>query len=218
MKVLFFGDSITDAGRDYTALYGEKSYGCGYVKYTATALKKQGFTEKDIINRGINGNRIVDLYARIKADCWNLNPDVISILIGVNDVWHEIEGGNGVEIDRFEKVYRMLIEDTKAVLPNVKILLCEPFVLPGESTSYDENKWKKFLSVYDYAAVVKKLAKEYGLCFIPLQNTLTETARKTDPYLLLFDGVHPAETGAKIIAEEWLKAFKEIKLKEDTRR
>ena len=77
------------------------------MKYVAEGLYARGFAEADLINRGISGNRIVDLYARIKVDCWNHEPDFISILIGVNDVWHEVDGKNGVELDRFEKMYRI---------------------------------------------------------------------------------------------------------------
>lgn len=209
MKILFYGDSITDAGRDYATDHEEKSYGYGYVKYVVENLLKDGYTREDLINRGISGNRIVDLYARVKADCWNHKPDLISILIGVNDVWHEIQGKNGVEIDRFEKVYRMLIEDTKAKLPNAQLLLLEPFVLKGTATVNEGDKWQKFLAVYDYAAVVKKLAEDYGLPFVTLQDKLTaaENAGETD---LLSDGVHPAERGAKLIAEAWLKTFNSL--------
>lgn len=210
MKILFYGDSITDACRNRETEFGLGSYGDGYVKYVVEGLLSDGYKSEDLINRGIGGNRIVDLYARVKVDCWNHNPDLISILIGVNDVWHEIEQGNGVELDRFEKVYRMLIEDTKAKLPNVKILLCEPFILKGSGTVNDGDKWQKFLAVYDYAAVAKKLADEYGLYYLPLQDKFTEAenAGATD---LLKDGVHPMERGAKLIANEWLKIFKQIK-------
>lgn len=207
MKVLFYGDSITDAGRNYTLLHGEEAMGRGYVKYAAAGLKERGFAEEDLINRGISGNRIVDLYARIKVDCWNHKPDFISILIGVNDVWHELDNQNGVELDRFEKMYRILIEDTKKALPNVKMMLCEPFVLEGLATS---AKWEQFLEVYKYAEVVQKLAKEYGLYFLPLQETLTKAAANATAAEYLADGVHPAEKGAKLIANEWLKAFDEI--------
>ena len=207
MKVLFYGDSITDAGRNYTLLHGEEAMGRGYVKYAATGLKERGFAEEDLINRGISGNRIVDLYARIKVDCWNHKPDFISILIGVNDVWHELDNQNGVELDRFEKMYRILIEDTKKALPNVKMMLCEPFILEGTATS---AKWEQFLEVYKYAEVVQKLAKEYGLYFLPLQETLTKAAANATAAEYLADGVHPAEAGAKLIANEWLKAFDKI--------
>ena len=207
MKILFYGDSITDAGRDYTKLHGEEAMGKGYVKYAAAGLKERGFTDEDLINRGISGNRIVDLYARIKLDCWNHQPDFLSILIGVNDVWHEVEFNNGVELDRFEKMYRILIEDTKKVLPNIQIMLCEPFVLEGLATS---AKFDQFLEVYKYAEVVKKLAAEYGLYYLPLQETISKAAASATVEEYLTDGVHPAEAGAKLIASEWLKAFDKI--------
>jgi len=207
MKVLFYGDSITDAGRDFGKLYGEDAMGHGYVKYAAVGLKERGLSDEEIVNRGISGNRIVDLYARIKVDCWNHNPDLISILIGVNDVWHEIGGNNGVELDRFEKVYRMLIEDTKKALPNVKMMLCEPFVLMGSAT---REAFDRFEAVYQYAEVVKKLANEYGLYFLPLQEALDKASNDADTQTYLADGVHPAEAGAKLIASEWLKAFDNI--------
>ena len=206
MKVLFYGDSITDAGRNRDLLYGEESLGFGYVKYAAEGLRERGFAEEEIINRGISGNRIVDLYARIKADCWNHKPDFISVLIGVNDVWHEIEHQNGVELDRFEKMYRFLIEDTKKALPGVTMILCEPFVLKGPATT---EKFDRFMEVYKYAEVVKKLAEEYGLYYLPLQETLTKTAGDNETEYLS-DGVHPAVAGAKLIANEWLNAFDKI--------
>ena len=207
MKILFYGDSITDAGRDYTLLHGEEAMGKGYVKYVAAGLKERGFSDEDMINRGISGHRIVDLYARIKADCWNHEPDFISILIGVNDVWHEIANKNGVELDRFEKMYRILIEDTKKALPNVKMMLCEPFVLEGTETS---NYFDQFMEVYKYAEVVKKLAEEYGLYFLPLQEQLSKAAANATAAEYLRDGVHPAKAGAELIASEWLKAFDKI--------
>ena len=206
MKILFYGDSITDAGRDYTKLHGEEAMGKGYVKYAVADLKERGFTDEDLLNRGISGNRIVDLYARIKLDCWNHQPDFLSILIGVNDIWHELAIQNGVELDRFEKMYRILIEDTKKVLPNIKIMLCEPFVLEGAATN---EKWEQFLDVYKYAAVVKKLAEEYDLYFLPLQEKLSQ-AMANGVENVLSDGVHPAKAGAEIIASEWLKKFDEI--------
>jgi lysophospholipase L1-like esterase len=211
MKILFFGDSITDAGRDRETDFQPESYGNGYVKYVVEHLLANGYKTEDLINRGISGNRIVDLYARIKSDCWNLQPDFISILIGVNDVWHEIGHDNGVELDRFEKVYRMLIEDTQAKLPNVKLMLCEPFVVQGEATIYKEGIWERFLAVYDYAATVEKLAKEYGLAYLPLQQKISAAAEKQGAATILRDGVHPADDGAKLIATEWLNKFEEIK-------
>ena len=79
MKILFYGDSITDAGRDRETTYEPASYGYGYVKYIVESLNAENAAGYDLINRGISGNRIVDLYARIKVDCWNHNPDLLSI-------------------------------------------------------------------------------------------------------------------------------------------
>ncbi len=207
MKVIFYGDSITDAGRSYQVDFQPDCYGQGYVKYAIEALMTENPETYVLYNRGISGNRIVDLYARIKADVWNLQPDVLSILIGVNDVWHELGGNNGVDIVRFEKMYRILLDDTLERFPNLKILLCEPFILKGSATI---EKWEEFLQVKDYAKVVKNLANEYGLYFLPLQDALDKAAECNDAEYYAADGVHPTEEGAKLIAAEWLKAFRKI--------
>ena len=207
MKIVLYGDSITDASRAREVDYQLASYGFGYPSFIAGELLNENPNGYEIINRGISGNRIVDLYARIKKDLWNLEPDVISILIGVNDVWHEIAHKNGVELHRFEKVYRMLLEDTKEVLPNAKIVLVEPFFLKGTATQ--GSNAKGFEAVYEYAKVVKKLADELNFTFVPLQEKLTEGALKDGAEYYLKDGVHPDEGGINLIANEWIKAFKE---------
>ena len=210
MKILFFGDSITDAGRNRempTHLYG---LGCGYVRIVADRLLGENPFAHEIINKGISGNRIVDLYARIKSDVWNLQPDLISILIGINDIWHEIANENGVDINRFEKIYRAIIEDTKKALPGVKMILCEPFVLEGLATVEEgTDKFARFCEVYEYAKVVKKLAEEFDLPFVSLQDKFTNAAKKHSAAAYLHDGVHPHIAGAKLIADEWVKVFQE---------
>ena len=212
MKILFFGDSITDADRKRNDDSYITALGTGYVRVVADRLQGREPDKYEIINRGINGNRVVDLYARIKSDVWNLQPDVLSILIGINDIWHEINYGNGVDIKRFENVYRMLLADTKKVLPNTKMILCEPFVLEGIATCNTEenaNRYERFCEVYQYAKVVEKLAKEFDIPFLPLQQKFTEKANQTKPEHYLADGVHPHIAGATLIADEWLKLFKE---------
>lgn len=205
MKILFYGDSITDAGRNYSASIGDSSsYGFGYVRDAVCALIKDDPQKHVVINRGISGNRIVDLYARIKTDLWNLQPDLISILIGVNDVWHEIGKQNGVELDRFINVYKMLIRDTQKALPNAKIMLIEPFVLKGTAT---EEKYQDFLAVKNYASAVKEIAKEFNFPLVLLQERFDCLAEKFGAPACLYDGVHPTAFGAGVIAEEWLKVF-----------
>lgn len=210
MKILFLGDSITDMSRVRNSDGKVESYGDGYVFLVAGKLLSENPQKYEIINRGISGNRVVDLYARIKGDVWNQQPDVLSILIGVNDVWHELgENPNGVELTRWEKVYRMLIEDTQEKLPNTKIMILEPFVLHGRATDFND-KYEDFQQVKGYAAKAKELAKEYGLTFVPLQEKFDEAAEKYGAQYYLYDGVHPDVAGAALIAGEWLKAFEKM--------
>lgn len=205
MKILLLGDSITDMGRN-REMPNEYpfAYGMGYSFLVTSKLCEDDVSAYDVINRGVSGDRIVDVYARIKKDCWNLKPDVISLLIGVNDLWHEIDHQNGVETERFEKIYSMFIEDTLKVLPNVKIMLLEPFVLHGSAVN---DRFDKFMVIKEYAKIVKKLAEKYSLVFVPLQDTLDEIEKTVDPYRLTFDGIHPMVAGSTIIANEWIKAF-----------
>ena len=137
MKILFFGDSITDAGRARDQDGTSASLGFGYVRSLAGKLLLKDPVKYEIFNRGISGHRIVDLYARVKCDCWNLQPDVLSILIGVNDVWHGVHHENGVEIDRFERMYRMLLEDTKKEVE----FLCNKYPLYKAVNVYGEREF-----------------------------------------------------------------------------
>ena len=209
MKILFFGDSITDACRARESTYVPAlNLGCGFVQHVAGRLCEKSPTDYEIVNTGIAGNRVVDLYARVKQDCWDHAPDLISILIGVNDVWHDAMHGDGEGLDRFARVYRMMLEDTIAKLPDARILLCEPFVLKTGAT---EDAWDGFATCTAYAEVVGNLAKEYGLYFLPLQQKINEAAAKHGAESILFDGVHPSLAGAVLIANEWLKKFETIK-------
>jgi len=181
MKILFFGDSITDMGRNRELNKSTDvwSYGIGYPMFVAGSLYGENPQKYEVLNRGISGNRVVDLYARIKEDVWDLQPDVFSILIGINDVWREIEGKGGVGLDRFEKVYRMLIEDTKKVLPDVKIVLCEPFVLEGCTTvEKGTDRFQRFCEVYKYAEVVKKSCSGIRVVFFAVAGKTERSGAK----------------------------------------
>jgi lysophospholipase L1-like esterase len=209
MKILFFGDSITDAGRARDRDGHIAGLGYGYVNQCAAALAFEDPAKYQIVNRGISGHRVVDLYARVKADVWLEQPDVLSILIGVNDVWHEIASENGVELDRWERIYRTMLQETKERLPNIKIMILEPFILEGSATD-GEERWQKFQAVKEYAKVAKKLAEEFGATFVPLQEKFDEAKARFGGDYYTFDGVHPLAAGAKMIATEWLKAFRKI--------
>ena len=205
MRILFQGDSITDADRSR-----EKDYklGVGYPRLVEASL---GFDEPgkyEFFNRGISGNRVVDLYARIKRDLINLAPDVLSILIGVNDVWHEVQTQNGVDAEKYYKIYCMLIEEIRAALPEIKIMILEPFVLKAEAT---ENAWEIFdAEVRLRAQMARKVAEKYGLRFVPLQEGFDRLAELAPNDYWLRDGVHPTAKGHEFIKREWLRAFAEL--------
>ena len=204
--ILMQGDSITDAGRNRTmeALPGNNhALGNGYANLTAAALLAK-YPEKDlqIYNRGISGNRVVDLYARWKVDTLNLQPDILSILIGVNDVWHERSHANGVEADRFEQIYDLLLEWTFKALPQVNVVLLEPFtMLCGE---VDET-FAADTAVR--AAITRKLAAKYNTEFLPTQQILDEACKRAEPAYWAKDGVHPTPAGHALITEALLKKF-----------
>ena len=144
MKIILFGDSITDMGRDRSLSFAGNAFGCGYSARIAGDLYCKDSAKYTVLNRGISGNRSVDLYARLKEDVWNAKPDLISILIGVNDVWHEIAYEKGVDLARFVKVYRAIIEETREKFPEIKFMLMEPFVLKGSAT---QEKFTEFSKV-----------------------------------------------------------------------
>ncbi len=206
MKILFLGDSITDMSRNRETDFFYNSYGFAYPIFVQGELSTKYPKQYEILNKGISGNRVVDLYARIKADCWNHRPDVISIFIGINDVWHGLfEGtGNGVDIERFEKVYRMLIDDTQKALPHAKFILVVPFFLEGSATS---ERMDEFINIYKYADVVRNIAKDYESPIVDLQEKFTSLAKKNGAAYYLYDGVHPTIAASKVIADEWLAVF-----------
>lgn len=206
-KVLFLGDSITDVGRCLTSF--EWILGGGYPTLVSAELGFEYPNEYDFINRGIAGNRVVDLYARIKRDVINMKPDVLSILIGANDVWHDLDGQeNGVDAEKYYKVYCMMIEELKESNPDMQILILEPFALKGFNT---EEHWDVFSDEIEKRAEMSKLvAEKYGLKFVPLKEKFKEAEKISAADRWLVDGVHPTTRGHELIKREWIKAFKEI--------
>lgn len=209
--ILFQGDSITDCGRDKNAFV---STGHGYVRLIKAALGFEQPGKYSYLNRGISGNRVVDLYARIKRDIINLKPDYLSILIGVNDVWHEYVEHNGVSAEKYEKIYDMLIQEIKEELPELKIMLLEPFALPGKSTESTEefpSRWEYFRSEVDLrSAAVKRIAQKHELLFVPLQEVFDKACDIQPASYWLNDGVHPSPYGHELIKREWMKAFESM--------
>lgn len=210
--ILFQGDSITDCGRNREL---DRNRGFGYATMVTGVLSAREPYKYTCYNRGISGNRVVDLYARIRKDMINLKPDYMSILIGINDVWHEYGHQNGVDAEKFEMVYNLMIEELKRDLPNLKIMILEPFVLPGmatESTDEHPDRWEYFTKeTILRREAAKRVAEKQNLLFVPLQEVF-DRANADAPYegYWLWDGVHPTAAGHQLITEQWLKAFEKL--------
>lgn len=212
-NILFQGDSITDFGRNYTDP-NNLCWGWGYVLFVKAILDRKYPQQYTCYNRGCNGNRISDLYARERIDGICLKPAVASFLIGVNDVWHGLDSDNGTTQERFRDVYEMMLEDYLKELPDLKIIIMEPFIVPGENTSATPERFKRFKEdVCERARIARETAEKFGAKFVPLQERLNAEADKYGPEYVLNDGVHPTTFANTIIAEEWVKRFEQFQIK-----
>lgn len=200
--ILFQGDSITDGNRgrsnDLNHIHGH-----GYQYILASEMYADNFDKNiEVINRAISANRISDLYGRWKEDCLALKPTVLSILIGINDLHFLRENGSGSEPERFEKIYRLLLDEVLEQNPDTLIVVMEPFFGVSENEEY--TKYMKE-NLGEYVTVARKIAEEYNAVFVPLQDVFDEYAKTTDIKNLLWDGVHPTTGGHQLIARRWKK-------------
>ena len=159
----------------------------------------------EVINRGISGNRIVDLYARWRIDALNFRPDIISMLIGVNDTGHEICNHNGVEVPRYDMIYRMIMDWTLEANPETKFVLMEPFVFPMGNVN---DEWIKDVNLR--RDVVRKIAEDYKQIFVPLQNVFDAALNEAPQDYWIADGIHPTPAGHRLIQKEWMKAAADL--------
>ncbi|ETT49226.1 GDSL family lipase [Paenibacillus odorifer] len=197
--ILFQGDSITDWGRNHE---DASSLGVGYAMMVAARLGYL-YPEKNLtfINRGIGGNRIVDLQGRWDKDCLDLKPTWVSIYIGINDTWRRFDSGEETTPEQFEASYRDLIERTRKSL-DAKLVLIEPFVLPVPE---DRRTWRQDLDPKIH--IVRELAREYGAPLVPLDGLFAAASVKAEPAYWAYDGVHPTPAGHALIADAWLKTM-----------
>ena len=203
LRILFQGDSITDAGRDRRNYF---DLGKGYPKYAAELIRADfPEVELEFINQGISGNRSGQLFDRSSADLIDLQPDVVSILIGINDVWHRYSSTPVPTTDeQFELNYRCLLQEIRK-RTNAKIMILCPYLLDAEKNQHFRPDLNRIIPI------VEKLADEFADVYVPT-DALFAKALETQPEPLYYsaDAVHPNGNGAAFIGAEYAKAIKPL--------
>ena len=198
--LLIIGDSITDADRRTDADH----LGFGWVRAAAETLKERGDT-RHIVNTGISGHRVPDLLARWDTDALDYEPSVLTIYIGINDVWRAFDSADPTSTQAFELGYRQLLD--RAVAAGVpSIILIEPFLTPA--TDEQRTEWPADLD--PKREVVRRLAEEYEVTYVPLHERMNAAAAEQGVDAIAGDGVHPAPAGAHIIADAWLEGLAKV--------
>ncbi len=201
MKILFQGDSITDAGRDRS---NPHDMGEGYPKY-ASAMIADAFPDIDFefIDLGISGNRTDDLVSRLESDFIAIDPDIISILIGINDVWHVYLSGREMPDDQFEKNYRQVLMAIKE-RTHAKIIMLEPFLIYTADKAHMRDDLGRKIEIE------RALAREFADIYVPLDGYFAAACIDQEPAFFSDDGIHPNSNGACFIGERYLEAIAKL--------
>lgn len=208
--ILFQGDSITDAGREKEKQLPNNadSFGKGYAFIIGAGLMDLYSTMNiSVYNRGISGNKVYQLAERWQKDCLDLKPDLLSILIGINDYWHMRNGKYDGTVERYEADYRQLLKLTMEALPDINLVICQPFALPG-TTAVDDT-WTAPVKAYQDVAF--RLSKEFRASWVPFQKVFDEAIKHAPAKHWAADGVHPTMAGAHLMASAWSKSVLGIK-------
>lgn len=199
--ILFIGDSITDCSR----AQDPNGLGYGYVRLIAEHFAAHE-PRAAVVNRGIGGNRVADLVDRFAPDVLELDPQVVTIYIGVNDTWHYFTKGEEVRAADFERGYRFMLDQLSATRPAVPVLMIVPFI-----TDVDEEKASYHTDLDQKVAIIRDLAREFGHTLVDLEKVLdTAWTVGHDPASIAGDGVHPTIAGHRLIADAWLGMFREV--------
>lgn len=211
-RILFQGDSITDAGRNREDFY---SLGYGYPLLVAAALTADTPDAYEYVNRGIGGDLLADLYNRRQADLLDLKPDYLSLFIGTNDAWAELDQGRPIETAAFEQMYTDLLEEIFATCPDTKVMLLSPYIMEGlfsRNTDDQPDRLNQFRThIASRIEVVRKLAQKYDLPFVDMQAVFDAACARADAACWTGDGAHPTPGGHELIKRAWLSAFDELK-------
>ncbi len=203
--LLFQGDSITDMKWGRNQNDRNHYLGHSYVYLIASRLHTDMPAAKlNFLNRGISGNTVADLKARWQTDALDLKPDVLSILIGVNDVGRAVRSNRDVDLDAFAADYRSLLNRSRQANPELKIVLLEPFVLPVTRVKARWEAWRGRID--ELRAIVAKLAAEYRTVLLKTQDVFDAAAKRAEPAHWIWDGVHPLPQGHELIARNWIES------------
>ena len=210
-RILFQGDSITDAGRNREDFY---SLGYGYPLLVAAHLTAEHPGEYEYVNRGIGGNLLVDLYDRRQADLLALQPDYLSLFIGTNDAWAELDQGRPIVTDEFEQMYDNLLKEIFATCPQTKVMLISPYIMEGlfsRNTEEQPDRLNQFrIHIASRIEVVRRLAQKYDLPFVDMQAVFDKACAAADAAQWTADGAHPTPGGHELIKRAWLQAFAKL--------
>lgn len=206
-RFLFQGDSITDGNRGRG---DDPNHTIGH-SYPYPIATHFGFRyperNLEFMNRGCSGNNICDLYARWQNETLNLKPDIVSILIGINDACQRMDAPEGCFVDVYEETYRALLRRGLQANPNMKFIILEPFTL---NTKGKEDHAKMASYVYEYAKIARKISEEFNTVFVPLQERFNEACKKAPVSYWIWDDVHPTYNGHGLIADAFLHDTKEF--------
>lgn len=206
--ILFQGDSITDWGRAYDSRQPNtnNTLGAGFVLQAAGSLLLD-FPDKNLQlhNKGIAGNKVFQLAERWEADCLALKPDVLSVLVGVNDFSHTLWYGYNGTVETYRNDYHHLLARTKKVLPKLKLIIGEPFVL--KTGKLVDEKW--FPAFDGYRNAARETAAEFNAAFIPFQSVFDKALTRAPASYWSLDGIHPSVAGAALMARAWREALEE---------
>jgi lysophospholipase L1-like esterase len=205
--ILFQGDSITDSGRrkDTLTPNNPAALGTGYAFLAASALLSRypGLNLR-IYNRGISGNKVYQLADRWDKDCLELKPDVLSILVGVNDYWHKHDKKYDGTVQTYRDDYIRLLERTRKTLPDVKLIVAEPYAVKGVR-AVDDTWYPEFNEFREASAAI---ARQFNAVYLPYQRIFDEAQKKAPGAYWTADGVHPSIAGAERMATAWLELIK----------
>ena len=205
-RVLFQGDSITDGNRGRNA-DPNHILGHGYAFLIAADLGGHHPELKlDFVNRGVSGNTVDDLAHRWKADALDLKPDVLSVLVGVNDAGRAWREKKPFDVQAFEQAYDRLLTDARAANPKLRIVLCEPFIGPSRPDAAD---WAvRVAAVKEAQQAVERLAAKYKVPLVRFQAVFDAALKSAPIEYWIWDGVHPTYRGHQLMADEWLRVVR----------